>query len=98
MLYGTQQEQPSADIPVMVYNILKSLGIVMCEGILVPRQKKPEDEGYYLKQDTKGFIAQFVFFDGTDYTETQKCETGKIYSVNGVNYVFNGETCKPLGE
>lgn len=72
-------------------------GVYLCKGILLPRAKKPEVPGYYLKQNTSEQIQSLVFFDGTEYTDTQKCQSGKMYSVNGVIYVFDGTTCKLLG-
>ena len=72
-------------------------GMYLCKGILLPRAKKPETPGYYLKQNTSEQIQTIVYFNGTEYTETDKCRSGKMYSVDGSIYVFNGETCKLLG-
>ena len=72
-------------------------GMYICKGILLPRAKKPELSGYYLKQNTSEQIQTMVFFDGAEYTETQKCQSGKMYSVDGMIYVFDGTTCKLLG-
>ena len=76
---------------------LKAMGFITVKAILPPRAKKPETEGYYLKENTTGNIQNLTYFDGTEYTETVKCESGKMYSVNGLIYAFNGETCKLLG-
>lgn len=80
-----------------IQNLFVSVGIILIKGILAPRAKKPEESGYYLKQNKAGNIQNYVFFDGNDYTDTMKCESGKIYSVNGLIYAFNGETCELLG-
>lgn len=80
-----------------IQNILVSVGIVLIKGILAPRAKKPEEAGYYLKQNTAGNIQNYVLFDGNEYSDTIKCESGKMYSVNGLIYTFNGETCELLG-
>ena len=80
-----------------IQNLLVSVGIILIKGILAPRVKKPEKAGYYLKQNKAGNIQNYVFFNGNDYTDTMKCESGKMYSVNGLIYVFNGETCELLG-
>ena len=67
-------------------------------GLLVPYAKKPTEVGYYLKKNTAGNITNITFFDGNDYAQTDKCISGKMYIMDGLVYVFNGETCKPLGE
>jgi len=77
---------------------LKAMGFILVKAILPPRAKKPETEGYYLKENTAGNIQNLTYFDGIEYTETVKCESGKMYSVNGMIYAFNGETCKLLGQ
>lgn len=74
-----------------------ALGIIPVNEILQARAKKPEVPGLYLKTNTAGLIQTYVLFDGEDYKETVKCEQGKMYSVKGTIYVFDGETCKPLG-
>ena len=78
-------------------SILNDMGIVQITGILQPRSKKPEASGKYLKQNTRGIIDTWVEFDGEEYSEPMRCEAGKIYSVNGLNYQFNGRTCKVIG-
>ena len=78
--------------------ILIAAGIIPVNDLLLPRAKKPEEPGYYLKQNTLGNIVNYVLFDGNEYTETVKCECGKLYSMNGLMYTFNGETCKLLGQ
>lgn len=81
-----------------VTEILMAAGIIPINGLLLPRAKKPEEPGYYLKQNASGNIINYVLFDGNEYTETIKCECGKLYSMNGLMYTFNGETCKLLGQ
>ena len=71
---------------------------VPVNGLLVPYAKKPAEAGYYLKKNTAGNIASITYFDGSDYTQTDKCISGKMYIMDDLVYVFNGETCKPLGE
>lgn len=71
---------------------------VPVSGLLVPYAKKPSSAGYYLKQNTAGNIASITYFDGNEYTQTEKCVSGKMYIMNNLIYVFNGETCKLLGE
>lgn len=78
--------------------VLINAGIIPVTGILKPRERKPSESGYYLKQDTSGNITSCVLFDGTDYSENAKCQMGKLYSMKGLLYVFNGETCKLLGQ
>lgn len=78
-------------------SILNEMGIVQITGILQPRSKKPEVSGKYLKQNTRGIIDTWVEFDGEEYSEPMRCEAGKIYSVNSLNYQFNGRTCKVIG-
>ena len=91
-------DEPKDDINSdYIQNLFVSVGIILIKGILAPRAKKPEEAGYYLKQNTAGNIQNYVFFNGNDYTDTMKCESGKMYSVNGLIYVFNGETCELLG-
>lgn len=81
-----------------VTEILIAAGIIPINGLLLPRVKKPEEPGYYLKQNASGNIVNYVLFDGNEYTETIKCECGKLYSMNGLMYTFNGDTCKLLGQ
>jgi hypothetical protein len=81
-----------------VSEIMFSAGIIPINGIILPRAKKPDNPGYYFKQNTAGNILNYAIFDGTDYVETVKCETGKIYSYDGYIYSFNGTTCLKFGE
>ena len=74
-----------------------ALGIYPINGIMSPR-KKPNAVGYYLKENTNGNITNVAYFNGETFDVVDKCQYGKMYSVNGLIYVFNGETCKLLGE
>ena len=74
-----------------------ALGIYPINGIMAPR-KKPNEVGYYLKENTNGNITNVAYFNGETFDVVDKCQYGKMYSVNGLIYVFNGETCKLLGE
>ena len=78
-------------------DVVTALGLIPVIDILPPRSKKPEIPGFYLKENTEGNIIQYVSFDGNEYGKPVKCESGKMYSVRGVIYVFNGETCVKLG-
>lgn len=97
-LNGAEKEISQINsIQSLTFDNLIALGIIPVVGILQPRAKKPEAVGLYLKTNTSGQIQNYVLFDGEDYKETVKCEPGKLYSVQGVIYVFDGETCKPIG-
>ena len=74
-----------------------ALGIYPINGIMTPR-KKPNVVGYYLKENTNGNITNVAYYNGETFDVVDKCQYGKMYSVNGLIYVFNGETCKLLGE
>ena len=74
-----------------------ALGIYPINGIMSPR-KKPNEVGYYLKENTNGNITNVAYYNGETFDVVDKCQYGKMYSVNGLIYVFNGETCKLLGE
>ena len=74
-----------------------ALGIYPINGIMSPR-KKPNVVGYYLKENTNGNITNVAYYNGETFNVVDKCQYGKMYSVNGLIYVFNGETCKLLGE
>lgn len=82
-----------------INEVLKSLGILKCESILGAKKKFTEDMAYglYLKKNASGNITSVV-----NHTEsediTEKCKSGILYSVEGLLYVFNGTTCKLLGE
>ena len=77
--------------------LLNTMGIIQIEGIVQARAKKPVAVGRYLRQNTRGVIDTWAMFDGDEFGEPVQCETGKIYSVGGVNYQFNGSTCTVIG-
>jgi hypothetical protein len=93
------QNTESVDTVKETNDMLKSLGILKCESILSNKKKFTEDMpfGLYLKKNTNGNITSLI-----NHTETEdvvdKCKCGILYSVDGSLYVFNGTTCKLLGE
>ena len=93
------QNTESVDTVKETNDMLKSLGILKCEYILSNKKKFTEDMpfGLYLKKNTNGNITSLI-----NHTETMditdKCKCGILYSVDGSLYVFNGTTCKLLGE
>ena len=92
------QESPKTEERTVAIKSLFDTVAVPIAGLLVPYAKKPTEAGFYLKKNTAGNIANITHFDGNDYTLTDKCISGKMYIMDGLVYVFNGETCKPLGE
>ena len=91
-------ESPKTEERTVAIKSLFDTVAVPIAGLLVPYAKKPTEVGYYLKKNTAGNITNITFFDGNDYAQTDKCISGKMYIMDGLVYVFNGETCKPLGE
>ena len=91
-------ESPKTEERTVAIKSLFDTVAVPIAGLLVPYAKKPTEAGFYLKKNTAGNIANITHFDGNDYTLTDKCISGKMYIMDGLVYVFNGETCKPLGE
>ena len=91
-------ESPKTEERTVAIKSLFDTVAVPIAGLLVPYAKKPSEAGYYLKKNTAGNITNITFFDGNDYAHTDKCISGKMYIMDGLVYVFNGETCKPLGE
>jgi hypothetical protein len=79
-------------------SILAGFGIIVINGVIPFRGKKPDTAGTYFKTDKNDNISSYVRFDGTEYTETVDCQKGKMYSYNGSMLYFDGTTCKPLGE
>lgn len=91
-------ESPETEERTVAIKSLFDTVAVPIAGLLVPYAKKPTEVGYYLKKNTAGNITNITYFDGNDYAQTDKCISGKMYIMDGLVYVFNGETCKPLGD
>ena len=92
----TENEKENDSNSLSIEQII-ALGIYPIIGIMTPR-KKPNVVGYYLKENTNGNITNVAYYNGETFDVVDKCQYGKMYSVNGLIYVFNGETCKLLGE
>lgn len=78
--------------------LLASFGIIIINGNIPFKGKKPETPGKYFKTDKNGNISSYVIFDGNDYIETIECKKGKMYSYDGNVLYFDGTNCKPLGD
>ena len=51
-------------------SILAGFGIIVINGVIPFRGKKPDTAGTYFKTDRNDNISSYVRFDGTEYTET----------------------------
>ena len=78
-------------------SLLASMGIIRIDGI-IDESASPETSGNWLVRNADGNIYGYIYFDGEHNSDVCLCETGKIYSVDGVNYQFNGTTCTIIGE
>jgi hypothetical protein len=80
-----------------VAKTLDMLGVMLMDGIST-LNKKSEKPGRYLIKGQKSKITTWADWDGENWSEAQKCEKGRLYSVNGLMYKFNGTTCVLLGD
>ena len=80
-----------------VDTLLASMGIIRIDGI-IDESASPVTSGQWLVRNTDGNIWGYVSSDGEHLSDVCHCEIGKIYSVNGVNYQFDGTTCRIIGE
>ena len=80
-----------------VAQALDMFGVMLMDGIST-LNKKSEKPGRYLIKGQKSKITTWADWDGENWSEAQKCEKGRLYSVNGLMYKFNGTTCVLLGD
>ena len=68
-----------------IVTLLASMGIIRIEGIIAETDV-PKTAGQWLVKNSEGNIYGYVSSDGEHLSDVCHCETGKIYSVSGVNY------------
>ena len=85
-------------VTTQVTAMLAMMGVLVMDGIVTGKKQKPANAGRYLRGASKNKIDTYATWDGNDWSESVDCTTGKMYSVDGTIYQFNGTTCIPLGQ
>jgi hypothetical protein len=85
-------------VTTQVTAMLAMMGVLVMDGIVTGKKQKPANVGRYLRGASKNKIDTYATWDGNDWSESVDCTTGKMYSVDGTIYQFNGTTCIPLGQ
>jgi len=85
-------------VTTQVTAMLAMMGVLVMDGIVIGKKQKPSKSGHYLRGTSKNKIDTYATWDGNDWSESVDCTTGKMYSVDGTIYQFNGTTCIPLGQ
>ena len=85
------------EIDMMVNNILDSMGIIRIDGI-IDENAEPANAGRYLVRNSSGDVYGTKYSDGNAISDVTPCKLGKIYSMGGINYMFDGTTVSIIGE
>lgn len=85
------------EMNLLINNILDTIGIIRIDGI-IDDTVEPVKSGRYLVRNSSGDVYGTLFTDGNNVSDVTSCETGKIYSVGGINYQFDGTTVSIIGE
>lgn len=94
---GASMVQDMGQFERYVNGMLASMGIIRIDGI-IDDSATPYNSGCWLVRNEDGNIYGYIYSDNDNLSDICHCETGKIYSVNGINYQFDGTTCNVIGE
>ena len=99
-LYGSMppvMPDMTNEMNLLINNILDTMGIIRIDGI-IDDTSEPDTAGRYLVRNGYGDVYGTEYSDGSNMSDVTPCETGKIYSVGGINYQFDGTTVCIIGE